>query len=309
MSLTDRISITGPFSSSPEDILSTTSFALSPYHLLDAHGDADHGIIYTSPYLPKPLHLELADPIGEADRLLFSHYLWNASLMLAELIEAGSLGLGAQDKGKSVLSPETTHFDVRGRRVLELGAGTALPSILASLLGAARVVITDYPAPVVLSTLKANVARNVTSAHSVLGKVADQIIIEGHAWGNLDRGGFADGNHHAFDRILVADCLWMPWQHANLMASLSYFLASSTDARVWVVAGFHTGRDNIRGFFDAVQLGCAGLEVERIWERDVLGAEREWDPNRKFDTTHGERRWLVIAVLKRKVGNCQGIES
>jgi len=61
------------------------------------HGDADRGLIYTSPHLPKPLQISLADPKGERDRSLFSHHLWNSSLLLAELIEAGTLRLPGTD--------------------------------------------------------------------------------------------------------------------------------------------------------------------------------------------------------------------
>ncbi|ROT40141.1 hypothetical protein SODALDRAFT_339425 [Sodiomyces alkalinus F11] len=290
MNLVDRISLTGPPVSSPEDILSTALSTLDPNDQLN---------------LPKPLHFELADPAGEADRKLFSHYLWNPSLLLAELIEAGSLGLDAPASGKGVLSPEPYHFNVRAQHTIELGAGTALPSIMAGLLGASRVVITDYPALTVLTTLNGNVARNVTATSSLLGKVTDQIIIEGHAWGDLDNSDFAGTNRHAFDSIFVADCLWMPWQQANLLASICWFLAPSSNARVWVVAGFHTGRGKVRGFFYTAQLGPVGLEVERIWERDVLGAEREWNPDRRVDNFSGERRWLVVAVLKRKAEDGQ----
>ena len=63
------------------------------------HGDADRGLIYTSPHLPKPLQISLADPKGDRDRNLFSHYLWNSSLLLAELIETGTLRLSGTDTG------------------------------------------------------------------------------------------------------------------------------------------------------------------------------------------------------------------
>src|SRR5438045_7851192 len=67
---------------------------------------------------------------------------------------------------------------------------------------------------------------------------------------------------HSFTRLLVADCLWMPHQHTNLQRSISWFL--NPDGRAWVIAGFHTGRAKMAGFFSKADLKMAGLEVERI---------------------------------------------
>jgi len=39
---------------------------------------------------------------------------------------------------------------------------------------------------------------------------------------------------------------------------------------VWVVAGFHTG-EKMRGFYDEGMLTKAGLEVERIYEKNAEG--------------------------------------
>ena len=50
---------------------------------------------------------------------------------------------------------------VRGRRVLELGAGAALPSICACLLGARATVVTDYPDKMMLANMEQNVRTNV----------------------------------------------------------------------------------------------------------------------------------------------------
>lgn len=91
----------------------------------------------------------------------------------------------------------------------------------------------------------------------------------------------------------------MPWQHENLLKSVEWFLADTAEARAWVVAGFHTGREKMRGFFDGERLAGLGLEVERIWERDCDGLEREWVLDRGIEDPVGRKRWLVFAVLKR----------
>lgn len=283
-----------------------------PDDVTNQHGDADHGLLYSSPHLPKPLHINLADPKADEDRRLFSHFLWNSSLLLAELVEAGTLGLKEDqppptDDGKPtvVTTAPAARFNVTGLATLELGAGTALPSIMAALLGAHRVVVTDYPAPPVMKTLRRNVAANTQPSFSphvsiaALGEEGGGILVGGHGWGELDTP-LALENRHAFDRVFVADCLWMPWQHENLRKSIGWFLKDGPEARAWVVAGFHTGRDSMCGFFDADALASdGGLEVERIWERDCDGVDREWVLDRGSEDITTRKRWLVVAVLRR----------
>lgn len=297
MSLTSRISLKGEDACSPEDYLSTALGVIFPDDVTNQHGDAEHGLIYESPHLPKPIVIDLADPTAEDDRKLFSHYLWNASLLLAEFIEADSLRVELDvPRGGEGLS-----FDVKGLDTLELGAGTALPSIMAGLLGANRVAVTDYPAEPVLKTLRTNVARNIKpelSPPDSQTTATTSVLVDGHSWGELDDP-FSTSNQHAFDRIIVADCLWMPWQHANLHQSIAFFLKKSPEARCWVVAGFHTGRPKMKGFYEAEPLAQAGLEVEHIWERDCNGDERPWDTEREDDVTV-RKRWLVVASLKWK---------
>lgn len=270
------------------------------------------------------MHISLADPQGEDDRKLFSHYLWNASLLLAEFIEAGTvlatkrLDVDGQASPSSLASltsrlgpPDLAAFDVTGLATIELGAGTALPSLLAGLLGARRVVLTDYPAPAVVANLRANAARNLRPALAPAGGklVAPSVEVDGHAWGELPSSPPQDDHdrHHAFDRVLVCDCLWMPWQHDNLLASIDWFLKrdqddDGADARCWVVAGFHTGREGMREFFRDERLGRVGLEVERIWERDCDGEEREWSWDRGTEDPGARKRWLCFAILRRRRG-------
>jgi EEF1A N-terminal glycine/lysine methyltransferase len=341
MALTNRITLLGPELTEPEDLLSSALGVIFPDDVTNQHGDPEHAICYTSPHLPRPLEIRLADARSEDDRQLFSHFLWNASLLLAELVEAGTLGVklgeytldepvagaGAeqQQQQQGVNDEETgsgdrtttdipevrtgphgvpvSWFNVRGLSTLELGAGTALPSLLGALLGASRVAVTDYPSETVMEMLKANMVANGRPEYSPASCPAPvQIEVEGHAWGDKVSP-FAAAHRRAFDRVLACDCLWMPWQHANLRESVSWFLADGPSARAWVVGGFHTGRAKMSGFFDEAELRAVDLEVESIWERDCDGQERPWVLDRGPEDPGERKRWLVVAVLRRVRGD------
>jgi hypothetical protein len=138
-----------------------------------------------------------------------------------------------------------------------------------------------------------------------------------------------------FDRIIVADCLWMPSQHENLTKTiLTYLKPDSPSSCALVVAGFHTGREVVRSFFE-VALGeyeipeshsgvtkeSAGIEVQgeqpcggqksnesdvkgrlltaEIFEIDVDGLRRPWEAQREGETKDAAKRWCVVAVLVR----------
>ena len=161
------------------------------------------------------------------------------------------------------------------------------------LAGAQEVVLSDYPSPAVLANTKANVEKNVPK------KLQQKLTIRGHEWGVLtDDFSRAYSNH--FSRILCADCLWMDGEHYSLAQSMEHFLSPNDDARVWVIAGFHTGRAKLVAFFDIATQ--AGLETEHIWERDADGNERE-ERNGGKEEAPGRNKWLGVAILKRKPAN------
>ena len=117
---------------------------------------------------------------------------------------------------------------------------------MATLAGAKEVVLYDYPAPTVL----ANIRRNAKNA--IPTSLGSTFRIEGHEWGDL--GSAFPANHvHHFDRILAADCFWMPWQHFNLVHSMLHFLTLDPGGYVLAIAGFHTGRANLALFFDVAE--------------------------------------------------------
>lgn len=73
---------------------------------------------------------------------------------------------------------------VRGKNVLEFGAGAGVPGLAAGVLGAKRVVLTDYPSPELLQNLEGNVKRNAEVHNGLEGRV----VVQGHVWGK----GFED---------------------------------------------------------------------------------------------------------------------
>ncbi|KAK8257276.1 hypothetical protein IWZ00DRAFT_540107 [Phyllosticta capitalensis] len=313
----------------PEDHFSTALGTIFSDDLANQHGDRDALITYlpsTYPAYPA-VELRLADPAGEDERRKFAHYLWNAGVLMAELVagrgggeedekdvegegvngeaEGEDAQRSAKDAGSWVpfalagdgewwVGRGKEHkWRVKGHAVLELGAGVGLAGIMSVLAGAEEVVISDYPAPEILQNLRSNVERNVPS------QLRPKVRVEGHTWGDMTSP-FPAANAGKFSRILAADCLWMPHEHANLARSMRHFLSPDEDARVLVIAGFHTGRARMAAFFDVV--GDEGLEVEEMFEMDAEGKRREWRSERDGGAEdHGERKkWLVLARLKRK---------
>ncbi|KJF60088.1 nicotinamide N-methyltransferase [Coccidioides immitis RS] len=271
----------------------------------------------------------------EAGRRLFAHYLWGGALVVAERIEEAErlrrVGGGRTREEENEL---VRRWGVRGQKVLEVGAGTALPSLIAALAGAETVCITDHPSSAALAgAVQSGIAHNIPER-----TIRERISVHPHEWGvffeNQSSGRenpaedgdenvirFAADNKGAFTRIICADCLWMRDQHENLVRSLLWFLKApakteqgSTAGPVedrgeeagvaWVVAGFHTGREIVALFFEtAVSMG---LVVEEIYERDVNATSemgevtREWRPVREGEGPENRARWCVVALLRKK---------
>lgn len=288
----------------PEDYLSSSLGVIFPDDITNQHGDIDHSVVYSSPCSHVgDITLTVADCKKE-DTRLFANSVWNAAVQMGVFIEGGDgqeRGLGDKKSIGSNGSNGSRHdpWDVRGLRVLELGAGTGLAGIIAAKCGAAEVVISDYPTAEILENIRSNISRNIKNSK------AEAI---GHEWGQVG-GAIADNSqptpeetfattHQAsFDRVLVADCLWMPWTHKALMESINWFMAPT--GRALVVAGFHSGRAKMAGFFDEAALWEEGLCVESIWERNAEGIEREWAADRGVEDVTGRKRWLACAVLKK----------
>jgi hypothetical protein len=95
----------------------------------------------------------------------------------------------------------------------------------------------------------------------------DSMRVRGYAWGTptfyllsaYGKPAPATESNTSFDKIIIADCLWMPSQHINLIKTVLKFLpektvnhtasADDTEPCALVIAGFHTGRQIVSDFF------------------------------------------------------------
>ncbi|KAH9933819.1 uncharacterized protein B0H18DRAFT_1207967 [Fomitopsis serialis] len=166
-----------------------------------------------------PLVLTVAPKEGKANTLLADH-LFSPSILLAERIERGLIPL-------------------EGKTVVELGAGCALPSLLASTLAKppALVVITDYPDDTILGNLKQNVRRNAYRAAPGCA-----VHCRGYEWGRDSSPllSLLPDPEAGFDVVILSDLLHFDGSHGVLLAALAALLRRSPTARAYVAAGKYT---------------------------------------------------------------------
>eukprot|EP00613_Pedinella_sp_CCMP2098_P069465 CAMPEP_0171923402 /NCGR_PEP_ID=MMETSP0993-20121228/22086_1 /TAXON_ID=483369 /ORGANISM="non described non described, Strain CCMP2098" /LENGTH=443 /DNA_ID=CAMNT_0012561403 /DNA_START=64 /DNA_END=1395 /DNA_ORIENTATION=+ len=174
--------------------------------------------------------LRCAHNDGSSPGALFAYTVWSGSVQIAEYLAA--------------------HPDiVAGKRVVEVGAAAALPSLAALSLGASRCLITDYPSDHILAAIRVNVTANATqigltgthweqqsadggrgadnAAAAALNGTdgesacdSERCLVEGHLWGSPLPEKYVE----AFDVCIIAECLWNHAQHPALLKSVSTFL-------------------------------------------------------------------------------------
>ncbi|KAF2415963.1 hypothetical protein EJ08DRAFT_703764 [Tothia fuscella] len=292
----------------PEDLFQSSLGLIFTDDLQNQHGDPGTTVTYRSNGYGD-LEFEIADPSGENERTKFAHYLWNAGVLMGEFVGGREKEKGNDSDYDGVWGmrkfegkrewwldvDEEEMWKIRGEKVLELGAGVGLVGIMSVLAEAEEVTITDYPAPTIIDTLAQNVTKNIPQ------ELQPKVTVQPHQWGDLTTP-FALAKKEYYTRILAADTLWLPQQHLNLAKSMLHFLSKDPGARIFVIAGFHTGRAKMACFFEETLPGV-GLEIEEIWEMDADGRRRPWSAvaDEIGDKVGERKKWLVVARLRRKV--------
>lgn len=116
--------------------------------------------------------------------------------------------------------------------VLELGAGPALPCIVAALNGARAVVATDFPDDEMLRNTEANLRANLPP------QAAARCRTVGHAWGRDCEPVLAAlrelGGNGGFDLVILSDLLY-ELEHAALLRTCTACLSARPSSRLLVV--------------------------------------------------------------------------
>ncbi|KAI9505963.1 hypothetical protein BX070DRAFT_187264 [Coemansia spiralis] len=205
---------------------------------------------------------------------LWGHYLWNAAKTFANYLDS--------------------HKDiVRGRSVLELGAAGALPSLVAAINGASRVVITDYPDLDLVGNIRKTVSMNMPE------KLDDgSVMVEGYKWGyDIERiQMMSPDSSRTFDVLILCDLVFNHSEHGGLLRSVGELMkkpgqGSGCGGEAYVFFTHHRpwlAKKDME-FIERTQSEL-GLEVTRIVEQ-YTGAMFEDDPGdeRVRGTVHGFR--------------------
>ena len=162
---------------------------------------------------PYEFSLQVAeDDFNNAKKTLFATMIWHGSRALS----------------KHILSHVSD--SIRGKSVIEFGAGAGLPSLICHRVGAAIVTSSDYPARSVTRNLIRNASRNIIynetsatqSSHQDNGNEEDCIVRDSlllseknfyvieHVWGE-DVSPLLYPVHAAgekYDVVIASECLW-----------------------------------------------------------------------------------------------------
>ena len=135
---------------------------------------------------------------------LWGDHLWNGGRWLANHLEK---------------NPDL----IRDKKVIELGAGAGLPSLIASKLGARLVACTDYPDRELIENLEHNFSVNCA------GEVeAGKTHVSGYLWGD-DISELQSIARDHFDVLFLCDLLFNHSEHTKLLkSSLSLLHPAST---------------------------------------------------------------------------------
>ncbi|KAG6917117.1 hypothetical protein DXG01_003783 [Tephrocybe rancida] len=132
--------------------------------------------------------------------------------------------------------------------VIELGAGSGLPSLLLASMPQhpALIVVTDYPDENILGNLKKNLENNRQSLQP-----GCHIQCVGYEWGK-DVGALlelarhlpnVENAQHGYEAVILSDLLHFHGSHDVLISSIQTLLSHSKDSKVHVSAGKYTHRN------------------------------------------------------------------
>ncbi|RUP46988.1 putative methyltransferase-domain-containing protein [Jimgerdemannia flammicorona] len=169
------------------------------------------------------------------------------------------------------LEKQATTLLLRGRRIIELGAGKSLPGLSAAILGA-RVTLTD--APGVVPLIRRIVALNGLDAQLRGPEVGAVERVEALDWIERDQYllTILPPTEELFDLILCADVVWVEYLIEPLVATLSA-LARTSATQILLAHQTRSTRVDARLF---AELNRIGFEHEAVPPGDLAREDGFW---------------------------------
>lgn len=169
----------------------------------------------------------------------------------------------------------TQRRHLRGRRLLELSAGTALPGLLAAKCGA-RVTLTDGV------TLPRSLDHIATCCEANGLRPGVDITIAGLSWGLL----LADVHSlRPLDLVIASDCFYEPAYFEDILATVS-FLIEGTDAKFLCTYQERSADWSVEALLKKWGLRGALVDLESIG--DITGVD--------YRTVVGERALHLLEI-------------
>ena len=173
---------------------------------------------------------------------LWAHFIWNAGMSMANFFDS---------------NPSL----VENKRVLELGAAAALPSLICALNSASKVVMTDYPDPELISNIQLNVDTNLSLQEK------ENVHVLGYQWGEDVEPLLNVIDGQKYHIVIMADLIFNHTEHIKLLKTCQQIL-DPKDGVVYVSFTHHVVKwaDRDMKFFS--------LATEYGFEIEKLGQEK-----------------------------------
>lgn len=207
---------------------------------------------------------------------LWGHKLWNAAKYLVKRMDRGDI-------------------DVRGKTVLELGAGLGLPSLCAHQNHAKVVVVTDYPDEDLLGVIRMNVdqCRSQSSQANCNNEILE---VEPLLWGKEEhiKQVMTYTNGMGYDILILSDILFNHVCNDDLAATVAATLSwHNPNAVAYCVFSHHRAHKQLCDFEFFDKCVAKGLTCEQIDQEDYpmmfpedRGPEEVRQPVKVYRITH-----------------------
>jgi len=147
---------------------------------------------------------------------------------------------------------------IKNKRVLELGSGTALPGLLCAKFGAQKVFLTD-------DAWQENTLKNIREALKINNFVeGDKVFVEGLTWGDYSEELF-DIASNELDYIIGSDLFFDPEVFEPLLTTISFLLQEKPTTEVLIAVQERSSDWSIEQYLIDLKLRCS-----YIYPRDFL---------------------------------------